>query len=78
MSKNESSVSRRAFLRRTAALVALPTVVPSSVFGRNGAVPPSERIILGGIGLRGRGMHVSRRRLCSQMEPGGNRPVEVS
>lgn len=57
MSKKPSSVSRRAFLRRTAALVAVPSVVPASVFGRNGAVPPSERIIVGGIGIRGRGMH---------------------
>jgi hypothetical protein len=58
MSKNTSTLSRRAFLRRTAALAAVPTVVPASVFGRNGAVPPSERIILGGIGVGRRGSHV--------------------
>jgi hypothetical protein len=30
-------------------------VIPASVLGRNGAVPPSEKIIMGGIGLGGRG-----------------------
>ena len=58
MSKNTSTLSRRAFLRRTAALAAVPTIVPASVFARNGAVPPSERIILGGIGVGRRGSHV--------------------
>ena len=57
MSKNVSNFSRRAFLRRTAALAAVPAIVPASVFGRNGAVPPSERIILGGIGIGNRGSH---------------------
>jgi hypothetical protein len=33
-------------------------VVPASVFGRDGAVPPSERIVLGGIGIGNRGTHV--------------------
>lgn len=58
MSQSKSSLSRRAFLGRTAALAAVPYIVPGSVFGRNGAVPPSERIILGGIGLGGRGTGV--------------------
>ena len=53
-------VTRRRFLKTTArvgAAVAAPTIVPSSVLGRGGAVPPSEKILLGGIGIRGRGMH---------------------
>jgi hypothetical protein len=33
-----------------------PAVIPSSALGKDGAVPPSERIVMGGIGLRGRGM----------------------
>lgn len=37
-----------------------PTVLPSSVLGKDGAVAPSERIILGGIGLRSRGAFVLR------------------
>lgn len=54
-----SSVSRRDFLKRsTAALttaITVPFIVPSSVFGGNGSVPPSERIVMGGIGLGGQG-----------------------
>jgi hypothetical protein len=38
-----------------AALMA-PAVIPASALGRGGAVAPSERIVMGGIGLRGRGM----------------------
>jgi predicted dehydrogenase len=33
-------------------------IVPSSVLGRDGAVAPSERILLGGIGIRNRGGYV--------------------
>jgi len=58
MSKKNSHLSRRSFLRRTAAWAAVPSIVPATVFGRNGAVPPSERIILGGIGVGNRGSHV--------------------
>jgi len=56
-----SPLTRRQLLKRTAfagGLAAAPYFVPSSVLGRNGAVPPSERIVLGGIGLGGRGTHV--------------------
>jgi len=53
------SLSRRGFLK-TAALaagaLAAPMVIPGSALGKSGAVPPSERIVMGGIGLRGRGM----------------------
>jgi hypothetical protein len=55
------SQSRRQFLQRTAlALGALtvPTLVPASALGRNGFVAPSERIVLGGIGVGGRGTGV--------------------
>jgi hypothetical protein len=53
-----SWVTRRQFLRRAAAAggaVALPWLVPASALGRSGAAPPSERIVLGGIGIGGRG-----------------------
>lgn len=56
-----SGFTRRQFLKRTAlttGLLASPLIVPSAVLGRDGAVPPSERIILGGIGLGGRGSGV--------------------
>jgi predicted dehydrogenase len=37
--------------------VALPYYVPASVLGRGGVVAPSERIVMGGIGLGGRGSY---------------------
>ena len=53
------NVTRRGFLRTAAmagaALVA-PAIIPASALGKDGAVPPSERIVMGGIGLRSRGM----------------------
>ncbi|WP_169980691.1 Gfo/Idh/MocA family protein [Tautonia rosea] len=45
-----SSLSRRRFLQRAAAVSAAPWIVPHSVFGRNGSAP-SERIRLGFIGM---------------------------
>ncbi|NQT51484.1 Gfo/Idh/MocA family oxidoreductase, partial [bacterium] len=51
--------TRRGFLKGTAlagAAALAPTVVPSSALGRDGAVRPNDRIVVGGIGLRGRGV----------------------
>ncbi len=50
-------LSRRQFLTTTASALALPAVVPSSVLGADGAVPPSERITMGvvGWGMQGPG-----------------------
>ena len=59
----KTKVTRRGFLKTAAqagALVAAPTIVPSSVLGGGGAVPPSEKIVVGAIGIRGRGMHDMR------------------
>ena len=53
-------LGRRAFFQTTArAGVALlaPTIIPASALGRGGAVAPSERILLGGIGIGTRGTH---------------------
>src|SRR5947209_13014573 len=50
--------SRRQFLKGAAlagAALAAPTFVPASALGRNGTVAPSERILLGGIGIGTRG-----------------------
>jgi len=55
--KPSSSPSRRKFLK-SAAVAAAPLFVPATALGRNGAVAPSERIILGGIGIRNRGGYV--------------------
>ena len=52
------SMSRRRFLRRAAVAagaVAVPTLIPGSALGLNGAVRPSERIVMGGLGIGGRG-----------------------
>lgn len=59
MSKKATRHSRRRFLKSAvsaAGTVAVaPTIIPSSVMGLNGAVPPSERVIVGGIGIGRRG-----------------------
>lgn len=52
------SSSRRQFLKRTLAsggALALPYIIPASALGRDGKIAPSERIVMGAIGLGGRG-----------------------
>ena len=49
---------RREFLKTATAAsvtVAAPTIIPSSALGRDGHVAPSERIVMGGIGIGRRG-----------------------
>jgi predicted dehydrogenase len=41
--------TRRGFLKKSA-LIGIPTLVPAAVLGRNGKVPPSERVNVGLIG----------------------------
>jgi hypothetical protein len=56
-----SSLSRRQFLRRAAlagGVLAGPVIIPGSALGLNGAVAPSGRIVLGGMGVGGRGSGV--------------------
>lgn len=56
--ENRMTLSRRKFLTRgamAASTVALPFIIPASALGRGGTVAPSERILMGGIGLGGRG-----------------------
>jgi predicted dehydrogenase len=46
--------SRREFLKRsiaTAGVVVLPAIIPAGALGRDGAAPPSQRIVLGVIGI---------------------------
>jgi len=55
-----ANVTRRKFLKSAAlagTVLAAPAIIPAKVLGKNGAVPPSEKIVAGGIGIRGRGMH---------------------
>ena len=54
-----TGIRRREFLRsaaRAGAVLAAPMIVPAAVLAKNGAVPPSEKIVVGGIGIQGRGM----------------------
>jgi predicted dehydrogenase len=57
---HNNTITRRQFLTRgtmAASVVALPYYIPASALGRNGAIAPSERIVMGGIGLGGRGSY---------------------
>jgi len=53
----KSNISRRSFLAGSAAAIALPTVIPGSVLGKDGATPASDRIGTGHIGVGGRGAY---------------------
>jgi predicted dehydrogenase len=54
-----TDLHRRQFLGAVsgagAAAVLMPTIIPASALGRDGATAPSERIVLGGIGIGARG-----------------------
>ncbi len=58
---NPSRIPRRRFLQTTltaaSAAVAAPTIIPSSALGRDGTVAPSERVVVGGIGIGRRGTY---------------------
>lgn len=52
--------TRRQFLKSTAVVFGMPTIIPASALGINGTVAPSNRIVVGGIGLGPRGQQVLR------------------
>ena len=55
------ALNRRTFLRRSlyaGGAVAVPLIIPASALGRDGAVAPSERIVMGAIGIGNRGFGV--------------------
>jgi len=54
----KAGVSRRDFLKGAAAAVAVPYVLTSSALGAAGQPPASERIVMGAIGVGGRGQGV--------------------
>ena len=61
MSVTSRNISRRQMLGRTAgagAAVLLPAAVRAAAMGRHGVVAPSDKIVLGAIGIGGRGQHV--------------------
>jgi hypothetical protein len=60
MARKVSQLHRRRFLKTAlsaSAAVMAPQIIPSSALGRDGAVAPSERIVLGGIGIGNRGTY---------------------
>ncbi len=61
--------SRRTFVGKTvaaAATFAVPTIIPSSAIGRDGAVAPSERVTLGVVGIGPRCRYVLKSTLIHQ------------
>ena len=55
-----AALNRRSFLKAAAQLSAVllvPQIVPARVLGRDGGVAPSERIVMGGIGIGNRGSY---------------------
>ena len=50
--------TRRSFIKKAAWVAAMPTIIPASVLGQNDNVAPSNRIVVGGIGLGPRGREV--------------------
>ncbi len=60
MSENGATVTRRRFLKQgvmAATAMALPGYIPASALGRGGVAAPSERIVMGAIGIGGRGSY---------------------
>ncbi len=61
MSRMKNQLNRRRFLKTAAAAtstaILAPTIIPSSALGLGGAVAPSERIVVGGIGIGRRGTY---------------------
>ena len=59
MQKDTNRLSRRRLLKTAAKLgtaaLAGPMIIPGSVLGKDGAIPTSERITVGAIGVGNRG-----------------------
>jgi predicted dehydrogenase len=69
MLNDRTTVTRRSFFAATAkagAVLAAPMFIPGSVLGKDGAVAPSDRIALAGIGINNRGGEDLR---CFMNEP---------
>ena len=54
----ETKSTRRSFIKQAAWIAGMPTIIPATVLGRNGNIAPSNRIVLGGIGIGPRGREV--------------------
>ena len=58
MTQQSLRISRRSFLAAGAAAAATPLLLPSNILGREGAIPPNERIVMGLIGYGNRGSEI--------------------
>ncbi len=61
MCKERIGLNRRRFLKtavQAGVCLAVPQVIPGTALGKNGSVAPSERIVLGAIGIGNRGRYV--------------------
>ena len=54
-SATSERISRRRFLKASAAAFAAPTIIPATALGNETRLPPSERIVMGAIGVGGMG-----------------------
>ena len=50
--------NRRSFLKTAGLALGMPTIIPGSALGLNGSVAPSNRIVLGAVGIGPRGRQV--------------------
>ncbi|MBC8374261.1 MAG: Gfo/Idh/MocA family oxidoreductase [Phycisphaerae bacterium] len=67
--KPDKLVRRRTFLKGAAvglAAASIPTIIPSNALGKDGSAAPSDRIVLGGIGVGRRGRYVLGRMLAEK------------
>ncbi len=55
MSRKGIQFNRRSFLKGAAALAAAPTIIPATALGREGRAAPSERVVMGALGIGNRG-----------------------
>lgn len=53
-----AKTTRRNFIKAAALTIGMPTIIPASALGKNGTVAPSNRIVMGGIGIGPRGRKV--------------------
>ena len=61
LSDADPAFSRRRFLTtamKAGALLAAPQIVPGRVLGKDGGVAPSQKVVLGAIGIGNRGAYV--------------------
>jgi len=60
MTERAQAITRRQAIKNAisaSALFSVPHIIPSSALGKDGTVPPSERIVMGGIGIGNRGTY---------------------